>query len=127
MSFFKSMFGSKPKPPPAPTVNEALQKNKQVLEQMDKKLLLLNHQYEQENQNAKKLHAASRGKREKNPRLMASLKKMKQYESQISQLEAQRSNLDAQMTTLDNLAMSKMMVEAVQLANQATRAQMEHM
>jgi len=119
------MFGSsKPAKPPAPTVDQAIQKNKQVLEQMDKKLLLLNHNYEQTKQNAKKLHAASRGKKD-NPRLTAALKKMKQIEGQIGTLEAQRSNLEAQMTTLDNLEMNKMMVDAVNTANVAAKAAME--
>lgn len=124
MSFFKSMFGSsKPKEPPPPSVDQAIQKNKLVLEQMDKKLLLLNHNYEQTKQNAKKLHAGSRQGRE-NPRLKAALKKMKQIEGQITTLEAQRSNLDAQMTTLDNLEMNKMMVDAVRTANTAAQAAM---
>merc|ERR1712216_433520 len=88
-----------------------------------KKLLLLNHNYEQTKQNAKKLHAGSRQGRE-NPRLKAALKKMKQIEGQITTLEAQRSNLDAQMTTLDNLEMNKMMVDAVRTANTAAQAAM---
>merc|ERR1712199_142315 len=102
------MFGSsKPAKPPAPTVDQAIQKNKQVLEHMDKKL-----------------HAASRGKKD-NPRLTAALKKMKQIEGQIGTLEAQRSNLEGQMTTLDNLEMNKMMVDAVNTANIAAKAAME--
>jgi len=126
MSFFKSMFGSsKPPPVAAPTINEAITKQKIALEQIDKKLLLLNHRYEQERAKAKVL--ASGKKSRTDPKLKSCLRKMKQQEGQIDSLENQRSNLETQMNSLDSLDMSRVMMEAVRTANAATRAQMQTM
>lgn len=124
MSFFKNLFGSsEPKKPPAPTVNDAIIKSKQALEMMDKKLLQLNHEYEQQKNNAKKLHQQTRQGKD-NPRLKATLMKMKQIEGQITTLHAQRSNLDSQMSSLDAIAMNKVMVDAVRMANDASKQAM---
>merc|ERR1712195_394663 len=129
MSFFGKLFGSGPKPPPAPvapTVNQAIQKQKEALGQIDKKLMLLHHKYSQEEGNARKMNAERRGKAP-SAKLTAALKRMKTYSTQMERLEQQRSNLETQMLGLDDLEMNRVMIDAIKAGNMATQQQMNQM
>jgi hypothetical protein len=126
MSFFKNLFGSsKPAAPPPPSINDAIQKQKLAIENIDKRTTLLHHKYSQERENAKQLAAGRKGR--ENPKLKACLRRMKMHEKQIDKLESQRFNIDQMMSSLENMDSSKVTLDATQAYNEAAQHQMKTM
>jgi len=131
MSFFGKLFGSSDKPkkaaPAAPTVNAAIQKQKEALSQIDKKLALMHHKYTTEETNAREMKKKMRPGKPPSAKLIATLKRMKTYQNQITKTEGMRSNLETQMMGLDSLAIDHDVIEAVRIGNEAMKAQAAQM
>eukprot|EP00658_Telonema_sp_P-2_P054869 TRINITY_DN43630_c0_g1_i1.p1 TRINITY_DN43630_c0_g1~~TRINITY_DN43630_c0_g1_i1.p1 ORF type:complete len:266 (+),score=97.45 TRINITY_DN43630_c0_g1_i1:125-922(+) len=120
MSFFGSLFGSgKPKAPPPPSIDEAIQKLKKALEIMDKKILRENHKHAQLTANIQKIVAVKKSKARTDPKVVAGLKRIKMIEKDIGQLELQRMNVEVRIDSLENAEISKVMVDGYKTAKEA--------